>query len=229
MAQFDEYGRRINPNFQSQQVGNFEYHRTTTNNYNVWGVANDFITSIGDWFSENAESASNNLAVIFYYGSWVVLGISVIVGLFSSIFGAIMLAVIGGIITFYASAILFWVMYYFLLILFWIFRYVFYNLYVLLFCVLLILGISFSNTIQHKINRTPNTEIVEPVADSKKYVVTASSLNVRSGRGASYQTLGSLQRNRIVEVLEVQDNWGTIIYNGRTGYVSMEHLREVAD
>lgn len=58
-----------------------------------------------------------------------------------------------------------------------------------------------------------------------KYKVTADpSLRVRSGRGTSYAKIGSYLKGAIVDVTNIDKNWGQVTYSGQTGYISMEYV-----
>ena len=50
--------------------------------------------------------------------------------------------------------------------------------------------------------------------------VTAESLNVRSGYGASYNTIGALLKGTKVQILETKSGWHKILFNGGYGYIS---------
>ncbi len=55
--------------------------------------------------------------------------------------------------------------------------------------------------------------------------VTASALNVRTGRGTSYSIQGVLSQDDVVIVLNTQNGWSRILYHGtKTGYVSAKYL-----
>ncbi|MES1053011.1 SH3 domain-containing protein [Bacillus thuringiensis] len=54
---------------------------------------------------------------------------------------------------------------------------------------------------------------------NKKYKVTASALNVRSGAGTKFQILGILPYNQVVTVVDSTNGWYKIQFNGRHGYV----------
>lgn len=59
----------------------------------------------------------------------------------------------------------------------------------------------------------------------KKGVVTASSLNVRSGSGTSYSRIGSLQRNATVTILETKGGWHKIKYGSGYGYIHGDYVK----
>lgn len=54
--------------------------------------------------------------------------------------------------------------------------------------------------------------------------VSASSLNVRSGPGASHSKVTVLSSGTQVEILETLDGWYRIKANGKTGYVSAQYV-----
>ena len=55
-------------------------------------------------------------------------------------------------------------------------------------------------------------------------VVTATSLNVRSGAGTKYSIIGSLKKGTSVSVISESNGWSKINYNGKNGYVSSKYL-----
>ena len=54
--------------------------------------------------------------------------------------------------------------------------------------------------------------------------VSASTLNVRSGPGASHNKVTALSSGTQVEILETLDGWYRISANGKTGYVSAQYV-----
>ena len=56
------------------------------------------------------------------------------------------------------------------------------------------------------------------------YYVTASTLNVRDSAASSGSVVGKLAQNEAVEVLSTDEEWGMVLVNGDTGYVSMKYL-----
>ena len=57
-----------------------------------------------------------------------------------------------------------------------------------------------------------------------EYVINTASLNVRSEPSSSGVRLGILYKGDKVEVLEItSNNWGRIVYNGQTGYISLAY------
>ncbi|PVE79278.1 hypothetical protein DC421_25520 [Priestia megaterium] len=67
-----------------------------------------------------------------------------------------------------------------------------------------------------------------PPAESTTYTVTASTLNVRSGAGTSYASIGSVTKGQKLSVVSKSGSWYKINYNGRTGYVSSDYVQSSA-
>lgn len=63
-------------------------------------------------------------------------------------------------------------------------------------------------------------------AVGETYTVTASSLNVRSGPSTNTSVIGSLKNGAQVTINSVSGTWGSITYNGRTGYIHMDYVRQ---
>ena len=65
---------------------------------------------------------------------------------------------------------------------------------------------------------------------SVKYKITAEpSLRVRSGRGTNHSKLTSIPQGKIVDVSDIQNNWGKVTYNGHTGYISMQYTQKYTE
>ncbi|MFB2350608.1 SH3 domain-containing protein [Priestia megaterium] len=67
-----------------------------------------------------------------------------------------------------------------------------------------------------------------PPAESTTYIVTASTLNVRSGAGTNYASIGSVTKGQKLSVVSKSGSWYKINYNGRTGYVSSDYVQASA-
>ncbi|MEH7548459.1 SH3 domain-containing protein [Neobacillus vireti] len=66
-------------------------------------------------------------------------------------------------------------------------------------------------------------------ATSGTYYVNATSLNVRSGAGTNYASIGKLNRGQAVSVKrDLGNGWYQISFNGRTGYVSKQFIVKTA-
>ena len=67
-----------------------------------------------------------------------------------------------------------------------------------------------------------NGEVVNTIATGVVY--DTEDLNVRSGYGTSYPIIGKLMRGEKVEIIESQNNWHKIKFNGAYGYVSGKYI-----
>ena len=69
-----------------------------------------------------------------------------------------------------------------------------------------------------------NNVILQPQNPSDEIIstgtVTAESLNVRSGYGTNYAVIGTLSKSTKVQILETNNGWYKILFNGGYGYVS---------
>lgn len=69
----------------------------------------------------------------------------------------------------------------------------------------------------------PETPSVEEKTGQVINVTT--SLNVRSGAGTNYSSIGSLKANATVKITGESGNWYKIDFNGRVGYVSKDYIK----
>lgn len=61
-----------------------------------------------------------------------------------------------------------------------------------------------------------------------KYQITADpSLRVRSTRSTSGSVLTKIPKGKIVSVSDIQNNWGKVTYNSKTGYIYMQYTKKV--
>lgn len=63
-----------------------------------------------------------------------------------------------------------------------------------------------------------------------EYKCTAEpSLRIRKGRGTNYKQIGSIPKNKVVQISEIQNGWGKVTYNSVTGYVCMDYLSKTTN
>lgn len=74
-------------------------------------------------------------------------------------------------------------------------------------------------------NDSNNSEVMGIL--STKYRVTATELNVRSGPGTGYSSIGTLKRGAIIKVKSISNGWAKFTFAGQTAYVSAEYLERV--
>lgn len=71
---------------------------------------------------------------------------------------------------------------------------------------------------------TPNSTTTNGVM----YQVTPSSgLNVRAGRGTNHKVLTTMPKGTKISVTDISGGWGKVTYNSKTGYSSMQYLKQV--
>ncbi|WP_198682240.1 N-acetylmuramoyl-L-alanine amidase, partial [Paraclostridium sordellii] len=72
-------------------------------------------------------------------------------------------------------------------------------------------------------------EVINPDGDNQNSVntgtITADRLNIRSGYGTNYSVIGTLTNGSKVEIVESQNGWYKIKYNGGYGYVSGDYVK----
>ncbi|MBC8632182.1 SH3 domain-containing protein [[Eubacterium] tenue] len=78
-------------------------------------------------------------------------------------------------------------------------------------------------------NTNPNPSEKPNEGTTKTKVVTATSLNVRSGPSTSHGLIGTLKHNEKVEVISESNGWSKIKYNGKEAYVSSTYLKDAGD
>lgn len=72
--------------------------------------------------------------------------------------------------------------------------------------------------------KKPETETATETETKDFYMVSCYTLNVRSGPGTSYSTIGVLSGGMSVNVLDVLDGWYKIAFGNGVGYVSALYL-----
>jgi hypothetical protein len=227
MAQFDKYGQWINHNYRSSlPVSSFRptQRHATTYRRNVWQRMNDFVVNMGEWIDDNRDALSNNISIGFYFLAWIGLAIGVIVQLFSSFWGALLSAIIGGVIVYYAAGVGVFILLWVLQVFFYIVRYIFYNIYTLLIATLLVLGLCFSNQNSQDKNRTTITS-TSAILEPNYYCDVNTTLKVREYPWRNAKEIGQLKRYEEVYVYSIDNNFAKINFKGRFAYVSAEYLK----
>ena len=71
---------------------------------------------------------------------------------------------------------------------------------------------------------TPNSTTTNGVM----YQVTPSSgLNIRAGRGTNHKVLTTMPKGTKISVTDISGGWGKVTYNSKTGYCSMQYLKQI--
>jgi len=80
--------------------------------------------------------------------------------------------------------------------------------------------------INGKYAEKPNdTPVESPSTSNLKGKVTVASLNIRSGPGSSYSTIGKLTKGNMVSVKSINGFWAKIEYAGGVGYTHKSYLK----
>ena len=70
------------------------------------------------------------------------------------------------------------------------------------------------------------TEVLEVVSDGTyKVRVTADSLNIRKGPGASYQQVGAVKKGEVFTIVKTENNWGYL--KSGAGWISLAYTEKV--
>ena len=70
------------------------------------------------------------------------------------------------------------------------------------------------------------TEVLENVSDGTyKVRVTADSLNIRKGPGASYQQVGAVKKGEVFTIVKTENNWGYL--KSGAGWISLAYTEKV--
>ena len=70
------------------------------------------------------------------------------------------------------------------------------------------------------------TEVLEVVSDGTyKVRVTADSLNIRKGPGASYQQVGAVKKGDVFTIVKTENNWGYL--KSGAGWISLAYTEKV--
>lgn len=77
---------------------------------------------------------------------------------------------------------------------------------------------------------TPVTNIVEEDEDEESnqiinYKYTIGNLNLRTGPGTDYSIILTIPAGEAVEIMENEDGWDKVMYQGEIGYCSSEFLQ----
>lgn len=71
-------------------------------------------------------------------------------------------------------------------------------------------------------------ENIEPAwTFTRNYEVTGDDVNVRSGAGTNYKSVGKLQSGQIIKVKSIDNGWAKFKYDGVYRYVSANYIQEV--
>lgn len=201
------------------------YSTYSSRNYNLWDRFNDAIKSIGNWIDDIIEPVSGWITIL-----GIIIGaIGLICWIFddSNIFYIILRFIgacfIGGIM-FYVVAINAFIISLILKVV----RFIFWNGWTLLIALTLAIGgwayAAYSSP-SYEYTPVAETEVYTPIYD--KYRCTAAVLNVRIHPNKTSRVLGTLRNGQVVEVIDKENGFAAIEYNGQRGYASLKYLNKI--
>lgn len=221
-------GRLTNATFStpinSSTSASHSYYRETSLGW--WSEFNERIADIGNWFSEWADTACTVIMWIILIAVWG----STIVGVISlfiqgEIFGGIIAAVIGGVITYYGAFILAWIGWLITAAILYGLRFLFWNGWSLVAAIILAGGITIAaKTIPDKGYVEGKSTIEQTETRATTYYCTANVLNIRSAPNVHAHIMGTLRKGEQVEVYEIVNGFARLKYQGKDCYVSMKYL-----
>lgn len=218
---------KIQSNYNTISSGSYSgsYSTYSSRNYNLWDRFNDAIKSIGNWIDDIIEPVSGWITIL-----GIIIGaIGLICWVFddSNIFYIILRFIgacfIGGIM-FYVVAINAFIISLILKVV----RFIFWNGWTLLIAMILAIGgwayAAFSSP-SYDYTPVAETEVYTPTYD--KYRCTAAVLNVRIHPNKTSRVLGTLRNGQVVEVIDKENGFAAIEYNGQRGYASLKYLNKI--
>lgn len=218
---------KIQSNYNTISSGSYSgsYSTYSSRNYNLWDRFNDAIKSIGNWIDDIIEPVSGWITIL-----GIIIGaIGLICWIFddSNIFYIILRFIgacfIGGIM-FYVVAINAFIISLILKVV----RFIFWNGWTLLIALSLAIGgWAYAAYSSPSYDYTPvaETEVYTPTYD--KYRCTAVVLNVRIHPNKTSRVLGTLRNGQVVEVIDKENGFAAIEYNGQRGYASLKYLNKI--
>lgn len=215
---------KIQSNYNTISSGSYSgsYSTYSSRNYNLWDRFNDAIKSIGNWIDDIIEPVSGWITIL-----GIIIGaIGLICWIFddSNIFYIILRFIgacfIGGIM-FYVVAINAFIISLILKVV----RFIFWNGWTLLIALTLAIGgWTYATYSSPSYDYAPvtETEVYTPTYD--KYRCTAAVLNVRIHPNKTSRVLGTLRKGQEVEVIDKENGFAAIEFNGQRGYASLKYL-----
>ena len=73
-------------------------------------------------------------------------------------------------------------------------------------------------------NSASDEEVTVDAVGFSKYVCNGDNVNVRSGPGTSYSSIGKLSKGTVVRVRNISDGWAKIKFGTQIGYVYSKYL-----
>ncbi len=108
------------------------------------------------------------------------------------------------------------------------FRFLFWNGWALLIALTLAIGIwAYAAYSSPSYNYAPVSETGVYIPTYDKYRCTAAVLNVRIHPNTTSPVLGTIRKGQVVEVVDKENGFAAIEYNGQRGYASLKYLNKI--
>ena len=198
----------------------------------LWQKMNNAVMDLGDWFEDKADTIGDADIWMFIFaviGGLGVLGGAIATG---SWFWGIAVCVVGYLIGIWVVAIGGVVMGWIATIFANIARFIFYNIYTLLACIAVTLGVIFWQDIVDLAGGqrayTPKSVTTTQQSATTTYICTSAEvLNIRKGPNTSSEVLGTIIPKQTIEVYSISNGWAKVKYNGKTAYASAKYLERI--
>lgn len=190
----------------------------------LWSRFNNGVASIGNWFADKSEDVLGWISL----ATMVIIVISCIVQVISTwvdngFWMALLMAIgvcIAGVIAWYVAAIAIVIG---VNVVMYGFRFLFWNGWTLLIALSLATGVwAYAAYGSSSYDYTTGTEVHTPTYD--KYRCKAAVLNVRIQPNKTSRVLGTLRKGQEVEVIDKENGFAAIEFNGQRGYASLKYL-----
>ncbi|MDD7796171.1 C40 family peptidase [Clostridium sp. 'White wine YQ'] len=89
-------------------------------------------------------------------------------------------------------------------------------------------GVIISNHAAYAATNTTSVANIQQFTKKGQVINVSTNLRVRSGAGASYSIIGYLVNGQTFSILGSEGDWYNIQYDGRSGYVSKDYVKEVS-
>ncbi|WP_238883486.1 SH3 domain-containing protein [Clostridium sp. YIM B02551] len=89
-------------------------------------------------------------------------------------------------------------------------------------------GVIISNHAAYAATNTTSVANIQQFTKKGQVINVSTNLRVRSGAGSNYSIIGYLVNGQTFSILSSEGDWYNIQYDGRSGYVSKDYVKEVS-
>lgn len=190
----------------------------------MWARINNAIMNFGNWIDDIIEPVSGWISLI----AMIIGAIGLLIWVFSDgdiIY--IILRFIGACIIGYILLIGLGIALFLISLIMKVVRFIFWNVWTLLITLAIVGGIWAYSA--YGSSYTPSSAIQKEVTvpTYEKYRCTAKVLNIRLQPNKWGAIIGKLTKGQVVEVMDIEDGFAVIEYNGQRAYASLQYLKKV--